>query len=188
MDGCHQQQSAANFCVRHCKALQDDEVPVIKRLLEHGADPNGLYGGSTPLMMVRSEAAARSVLAAGGDPRALDANGQTPLFKAAYLAPAVTDVFLKAGVPPYQPDVNGHTALSQAACAGNAGAVELLLARGRDSAWRPSAEAALKCARESQPYERLYQQHLIDTDPAFIKSFDAVIALLEQALAKGPRK
>jgi hypothetical protein len=46
----------------------------------------------------------------------------------------------------------------------------------------------LDCARDLKGYERLYPQRLIDTDPPFFKDFDAVIAFLEQALAKLQRK
>lgn len=172
------------------KALQEDDVAVLKALIENGADPNGVYYGTnvTPLMMVLSAAAARVLLEAGANALAKNANGETALLRAVHLAPDVTEVLLKAGLPADQPDSYGRTALWQAACLGNAGVVKLLLSRGADATRHPAGESALECARQGQGYERLYPQRLIDSDPLFIKDFDAVIVLLEQALAKRQRK
>lgn len=74
------------------KALQHDEVGVVKALIEIGADPNAAYyGTNTPrLMMVRSAAAARALLEAGAIPFARNDNGGTPPGWAVHLAPDVT--------------------------------------------------------------------------------------------------
>jgi hypothetical protein len=172
------------------KALQADDVSVIRVLLENGADPKEAnYRTNTmPLMMVRSAAAARALIEAGANPLALNQIGETALSRAVYLAPDVSELLLNAGVRADQPDWYGRTPLGQAACGGNAGVVKLLLARGADPTRHPAGESALECARQSQGYEGLYPQRLIDTDPPFIKDFDTVIALLEQALAKRQRK
>jgi hypothetical protein len=52
------------------KALQIDDVPVAKRLLGLGADPNGMYYGThtPPLMFVPSGATARLLIEAGAIP------------------------------------------------------------------------------------------------------------------------
>ncbi len=168
------------------KAVQDDDVSVIKALLENGADPNAAYYGTnmTPLMMVRSAAAARALLEAGANPLARTDRGVTPLMRAAHFAPELAEVLLKAGIPGDQLDADGRTALLQAACVGNAGVVKLLLARGADPTRHTASESPLACARNSKDYELLYPQRLIDAASPFIKDFETVIALLEQALAK----
>jgi len=76
----------------------------------------------------------------------------------------------------------------QASCVGNAGVVKLLLARGADPTRPTGNESPLECARNLKDYDRLYPQRLMNVDPPFIKDFDTVIALLEQALAKRQRK
>jgi hypothetical protein len=171
------------------KALRDDDVPVIKVLLENGADPNHNYGGNTsPVMMVQSAAAARALLDAGANPSARTGRGVTALMRAVNYAPDLTEVLLKAGIPADQQDADGRTALLDAACVGNAGVVKLLLARGADPTRHSATESPLECARQMKGYEQTYPQRLLATDPPFIKDFDAVIALLEQALAKRERK
>src|SRR5262249_35843055 len=101
--------------------------------------------------------------------------------------PDVTEVLLKAGVAADQQDADGRTALLQAACAGNAGVVKLLLNHGANPTRHPAGESALECARQMKGYERQYPQRLLDSAPAFVKDFDTVIKLLEQALAKRQR-
>jgi hypothetical protein len=171
------------------KALQDDDVGVIKGLIENGADPNGVYYGTntTPLMMVRSAAAARVLLAAGAIPDARNDNGQTALGRATRLPAEVTELLLKAGAQADEADVYRRTPLWQAACAGNAGAVKLLLDVGADPTRRPDDVSTLDCARQGKNFARA------DSRPADYKSpfavdFDGVIALLDQALAKRQRR
>ena len=169
------------------KALQADEVDVVKGLIEIGADPNGTYHGTntTPLMMVRSAAAARALLEAGAIPFARNENGITPLGWAVHLAPDVTEVLLKAGVQADQPaDADGRTALWQAACGGNVGVVKLLLDAGADPSRRARDKSAVECARQSQADARSIRPLPIDLKPPFVQDFDGVIALLEQALAR----
>jgi hypothetical protein len=169
------------------KALQADEVDVVKGLIEIGADPNGTYHGTntTPLMMVRSAAAARGLLDAGAIPFARNENGLTPLGRAVHLAPDVTEVLLKAGVQADQPaDSDGRTALWQAACGGNAGVVTLLLDAGADPGRRVGDTSAVECARRGKEGARSIRPLPIDPKPPFAQDFDGVIALLEQALAR----
>jgi hypothetical protein len=169
------------------KALEYDDVDVVKALLEIGADPNtGCYGTNTPpLMMVRSAAAARALIEAGAMPIATNNNGGTPLGWAAYLAPEVTDVLLKAGAPADAPsDRDGRTALWKGACNGNVGVVRLLLNAGANPALRPGGTSALECAQRGLEAERSRRPSVLDGKPPFMKDFDGVIALLEEALAK----
>jgi hypothetical protein len=169
------------------KALQYDEVDVVKALLESGADPNAAYyeTHATPLMMGRSAAAVRVLLEAGADPFAKTVNGVTPLGSAAQLAPEVTELLLKAGVPVDEPsDSDGRTPLWQAACAGNVGVVRLLLSAGADPALRVAGLSAVECARQGREGARAQGPSIFGDKPPFFKNFDGVIALLEQALAK----
>jgi Domain of unknown function (DUF6438)/Ankyrin repeats (3 copies) len=170
------------------KAIQDDDAGVMKALLENGADPNGAYyrTNTTPLMMVRSAAAARVLLDAGANPLAKSDNGETAVTRSVYYATDLTEVLLKAGAPADQPDIDGRTPLLQAACGGNAQTVKLLLDRGADPTRRPSGQSALECARQVKSYgARAFP--VLDSPP-FVADFDRVIALLEQALANRQRK
>jgi hypothetical protein len=169
------------------KALQADEVDMLKGLIEIGVDPNGTYYGTntTPLMMVRSAAAARALLAAGAIPFARNENGLTALGRAAHLAPEVTEVLLKAGVQADQPaDSDGRSALWQAACGGNAGVVKLLLDAGADPSHRAGGTSAVECARRGREDARMIKPSTLDRKPPFVEDFDGVIALLDQALAR----
>lgn len=182
--------SAADRAELLRKALQEDDVAVIKALLENGADPNGSYYGTntTPLMMIRSAAAARALLDAGANPAARTERGVTALMQAVHFAPDLAEALLKAGIPPDQEDADGRTALFLAACAGNAGVVKLLLARGADPTRQPDGQSALECARSGKDVERLYPHRVFGANPYFTKDFDTVIAVLEQTLAKRARK
>ncbi len=70
------------------RALQADEVAVIKGLLDLGADANGTFFGTNtpPLMLVRSAAAARLLLDADASPLARNDHGATPLQQSAHHA------------------------------------------------------------------------------------------------------
>lgn len=168
------------------KALQHDEVGVVKALIEIGADPNAAYYGTNtpPLMMVRSAAATRALLEAGAIPFAKNDYGGTPLGWAVHLAPDVTEVLLKAGVQVDQPtDSDGRTALWEAACRGNVGVVNLLLRAGADPARRPGGLSAVECARRGKEDARSRRPSVLAGKPPFVEDFDGVIAALEQVLA-----
>jgi len=171
------------------KALLYDEVDVVKALLEFGADPNGADNGTntTPLMMVRSAAAARVLIDAGATPFATNDYGGTALGSAVDLPLDVTELLLKEGVPvDAATDSDGRTALWQAACAGNVGVVKLLLEAGANPALGPGHTSAVDCAKQgktSREISRRTHPVLVST-PSYRQDFDAVIALLQQALAR----
>jgi Domain of unknown function (DUF6438)/Ankyrin repeats (3 copies) len=170
------------------KALEEDAVDVITGLIEIGTDPNHNYGSNTtPLMMVRSAAAARALIAGGAIPYTRSERGVTPLSWSVHLAPGVAEVLLKAGVQPDEPDSYSRTPLWQAACEGNAGVVKLLLNAGADPTRRAVGVSPLECARQGQERERARRPLPIGT-PLYVRDFDTVIALLEQALARRQRK
>jgi ankyrin repeat protein len=137
-------------------------------------------------MMVRSAAVARALIDAGANPLAQNEHGETVLSRAVYLAPDVTQLLLNAGVPPDEPNSYGRTPLLQAACAGNAGVVKLLLDRKADPTRDSAGGSALECARQGREFARVHPQ--ADSGPPFLKEFDAVIALLEHALATRARR
>jgi hypothetical protein len=158
-------------------ALREDDVPVVKLLLDIGASPNETSDRGIPLMSVRSAAAARALLDAGANPFAALPHG-TPLSRATYLPPDVADVLVKAGVPVDHPhDSDGRTALWSAACNGNAGVVSVLLKAGADPSVQVRGISALKCAQQggARPPSRWMGKS------PFVVDFGAVIALLEQA-------
>jgi hypothetical protein len=169
-------------------ALYADDVDVIEALLQMGAGPNelpgnDLSGATLPLIIVRSAAAARALIAAGADASAVDGYGQAPLRQAASLSPEVTGVLLQAGAAVDMPvDRSGTTALIVAAGVGNLGAVKLLLAAGANPRSRISSGTALDAARQS----RTFNQRRLSPPPGpatFTPDFDGVIATLESALA-----
>jgi hypothetical protein len=170
------------------KAVQHDEVDVVTALLKIGADPNGAYSGTntTPLMMVRSAAAARVLIEAGANPFATNDNGATVLGFAAYLAPDVTALLLKADVQVDAPtDSDGRTALWQAACGGNVGVVKLLLDAGANLALGPAHTSALDCAKQGKHMREIarLRRSVVVSTPPYREDFDGVIALLQRALA-----
>jgi len=176
--------------LRH--ALLYDDVDVVRGLIEIGADPNGVYDktNTTPLMMVRSAAAARALLEAGALPSARNENGMTPLWWATHLSPDVTETLLKAGAQADQPsDSSGGTPLFHAACGGNAAVVKLLLDAGADPAAGSPDMSPLECAKRGRESARTRPLVDVEYRRPFEQDFDRVIALVEQALARrAPRK
>jgi hypothetical protein len=168
------------------KAVQRDEQGVVKGLVDLGADVNGAtYSATTPLMFARSAATARLLLAAGADPNARSESGATPLGMSVYDAPGVAEELLKRGARVDEPfDSDGHTPLWRAACAGNAGVVRLLLAAGANPMGRVSGRTALDLAKEQRTSERFLKPLPLGDRSPYAKDFDAVIALLEQAVAR----
>jgi len=166
-------------------ALMSDDVDVVKGLLELGADPNHSYHGTNtpPLMMVRSAAAARALVDAGAIVAVKNDNGFTPLFRATFLPPDVTEVLLKAGAPVDQPlDSPNRTALWHAACRGNVAVVALLLSAGADPTVRPEGMSALECAQRGREDARSRRPSPFDEKQPFVEDFDGVIARLQSAL------
>ena len=172
-------------------ALEFDEVDMVKALLAIGADANHAYFSShtVPLMFVRSAAATRALLDAGANPLMSDDNGATPLGQTTHLPPDVADVLLKAGVPVDQAvHGDGRTALWGAACSGNVAVVKVLLAAGADPAARAVGISASECAWRGQRDAQARGPFPFDGKPLFVKDFDGVLAVLEQALAQQPRR
>jgi hypothetical protein len=172
-------------------AIYADEADVVRALLEIGADPHALHDESNtpPLTIVRSGAAARAVIDAGADPLVRTPHGTTPIGWAASQQPDLTEALLKAGVPAdLHIDRDGTTALISAAGHGNIGVVRLLLAAGADPRVRGRGPTALEAAQHGKEGAAKPPGGFSDRRrPPFVQDFDAVIAVLKQALAAKPR-
>ena len=168
------------------KALLYDDVDVIATLLDRGVDPNAPIGEGNflPIVMLESAAAARALIAAGASVVARDERGESALGRAASRPPELAEVLLKAGAPAdLQVDLDGSTALIWAASLGNIGVVRLLLAAGANPLHRARDSSALEAARKGRESER--QRRFPSLEPGrFVQDFDAVIAALEEALAR----
>jgi hypothetical protein len=173
------------------RAIEDDESAVVKGLIDLGADPNGGYFGTNtpPLMLVRSAAVTGVLIAAGANPNAINDNGGTPLGWSVNLPTDVGQLLLRAGARVDGPsDRDGRTPLWRAACVGHADLVAVLLAAGADPGVSASGQSALECARDARDAAGRLKPSSLDEKPPYRRDFDRTIVLLEQALAKRPRR
>jgi hypothetical protein len=173
------------------RAIEEDEAPVVKGLIDLGADPNGGYFGThtPPLMLVRSAAVARVLIDAGANPNAMNDTGGTPLGWSVYLPPDVGRLLLRAGARADGPPAgDGRTPLWSAACAGNADLVAALLAAGANPAVSAAGKSAVACSRDERDAAGRAKPSLLDEPPPYVPDFDRTILLLEQALAKRPTR
>ena len=169
-------------------ALLADEMDVVKRLIELGADPNGDIHGMRPLMMVASADAARALMAAGASPFLSGQERMTALGAAVTArAREVVEMFLNAGVPADEPlDSEGRTPLFDAACGGHVAIVELLLRAGAEPSVRLNGISAVECARMQKDAPPVLAP--FPGEPDFTRDLDRVIMLLEEATAARGRR
>jgi ankyrin repeat protein len=114
------------------------DPPLLKTLLDAGADPNAANdAGVTPLMWAVSDIdKTRMLIDAGADIRARSVDGRTPILAAASIRGNhdVVALLLDRGASPSAPGSNAITPLTEAARKGDEPMVRLLLERGADTA------------------------------------------------------
>ncbi|MBI1214270.1 MAG: hypothetical protein GC185_00460 [Alphaproteobacteria bacterium] len=121
------------------KALRNDKLERVKKLLAEGADVNAYddYRDSTPLYTATDWSfpeAAQLLLEKGADAHfAKKGSGYTVLMKAAYIGDTqLVEALLAKGVDIEARDDDGRTALHKAASNGDGDMVKLLLKHGAD--------------------------------------------------------
>jgi len=147
----------------------DGDVPGIERALRRGADVDDRSGeGLTPLMLAATydhADAARVLLSAGTDPRAVDYEGSTALHWAAMggVSPEMVQALLDAGVPIDAVADDGATPLTLAAMAGYTETMRCLLSHGANCHGPPGERRTplLSAARHSADTTML----LLGADP-----------------------
>jgi ankyrin repeat protein len=159
-------------------ALAADDVDVVIALLRRGVSAKTTPDGPHLLAVAGSAAAVQALLAAGADPNAIEAGGETALYRAGEKSVEVVAALLKAGA---RVEIDAAPPLHSAACAGNIGAVRLLLDGGANPARKFRDKTARECAQEIYEVMKQFPQLW---DPPFEEDFAGVIALLEAAPAK----
>jgi ankyrin repeat protein len=128
-------------CTALARAAQFDQLELVRALLRAGASPDRANRrGGTPLMVAKSEAVARLLLAAGADPNAPMLlndrglpGGRTALMGAAWTgSTGMVEALLAHGADPGRRDAAGWTALRMAAFQRHEAVVRRLLAAGAE--------------------------------------------------------
>ena len=171
------------------KAIERDDVPISRRLIELGADLDGPRENRLPpLVLALSADMVSLLLKAGADPHERPVGkvgASTPLITTAYKDAAVAEALLKAGARLEDSD-DGWTALWYAACRGNWRVVRVLLNAGADPLGGSSVLSALDCARRARAEESNNRRTALDRGRPTIADFDQVIAQLEAAEKRKP--
>jgi ankyrin repeat protein len=114
------------------------DAPLVKAVLEAGADPNAANdAGVTPLMWAVTDIErTRQLIEAGADVRARSVDGRSPILAASSIRGNhdVVALLLDRGASPSAPGSNAITPLTEAARKGDEPMVRLLLERGADTA------------------------------------------------------
>jgi hypothetical protein len=165
------------------QAIERDEVPIARRLIEVGADLGGPPDNRLPpLFSARSPSMVDLLVKAGANPNERPIGrvaARTPLMTTSYKDASVAEALLKAGARLEDTD-DGRTALWYAACAGNWRVVAVLLGAGanpRGSTGMPAAE----CTRQARQSEAGRRRTVLDRGRATVEDFDRVIAFLDSA-------
>ncbi len=171
------------------QAIQRDDVPIARRLIELGSDPNGPSDNRLPpLLSAHSRSMVDLLVRAGANPNERPIGrvaAQTPLMATAHKDASVAEALLKAGARLEDVD-DGRTALWYAACAGNWHVVTVLLDAGANPRGASGMSAA-ECTRRARQDELNRRRTVLDRGRPTAEDFDRVLALLENA-AKRPKR
>ncbi|XP_049772159.1 ankyrin repeat domain-containing protein 65-like [Schistocerca cancellata] len=112
---------------------ESGNVEGVRLALKHTSSWGGAWSELHTVAIKGSGTAVRTLLAAGLDPNARDANGDTPLHAvAAAGCPGSAEALVEAGADVDAADSSGSTPLHYAVRTGNLGVVRVLLAAGAD--------------------------------------------------------
>ena len=118
-------------------AAFDNNVALVRDLIQQGVDVNGTEDGFSALMMAASQGydtIVQILIAAGANVDAKDAEGETALFKAAYWGkPEIIKLLLSAGANANNTNTSGTTALMSTLVWNSADSVRVLLEAGADA-------------------------------------------------------
>jgi hypothetical protein len=166
------------------QAIERDDVPIARRLIELGSDPDGPPDKRVlPLFSARSSSMVDLLLKAGADPNERPigwATLRTALITTAYKDAPVAEALLKAGARVEDTDESGRTALWYAACAGNWRVVTVLLGAGANPRGSAAMSAA-DCTRQARQTEAGMRRTVLDRGRPTVEDFDRVLELLERA-------
>jgi hypothetical protein len=165
------------------QAIERDDLPIARRLIELGSDLDGPPNNRLPpLLSARSGSMVDLLVKAGANPneRAIDrVAARTPLMTSSYKDAAVAEALLKAGARLEDVD-DGRTALWYAACAGNWRVVTVLLGAGANPRGSTAMSAA-DCTRQARQSEVGRRRIVFDHGQPTVEDFDRVLTLLENA-------
>ena len=129
------------------------DLRLLRALIARGVDPNSAHAGMTPLLAATRDSwhgrpeAVMTLLANGADPRATDAEGNTPLHHAARSSdPGVAALLRDAAAELDARNAEGITPLGIACAAGNWRLARFLLERGAKAELEGATPALLPAA------------------------------------------
>ena len=161
------------------QAIERDDLPIARRLIELGSNPDGPSNNRLPpLLSARSGSMVDLLVKAGANPNEPVA-GRTALMATSYKDAAVAEALLKAGARLEDMD-EGRTALWWAACAGNWRVVAVLIRAGANPRGSTGMSAA-DCTREARQNELGRPRTAFNRGRPTVQDFDQVLALLEDA-------
>jgi hypothetical protein len=171
------------------RAIERDDVPIARRLIELGSDFDGPPNSRLPpLLSARSGSMVDLLVKAGANPNERPIGrvaARTPLMETSYKDAAVAEALLKAGARLEDLD-DGRTALWYAACAGNWRVAAVLLRAGANPLGSTATPAA-ECTRRARQFEMSLRRTVLDRGRPTVDDFDQVIALLESATKRMQR-
>jgi hypothetical protein len=168
------------------QAIERDDLPIARRLIELGCDLDGPPDNRLPpLLSARSSSMVELLVKAGANPNERSIGGvaaRTPLMTTSYKDAAVAEALLKAGARLEDLD-DGRTALWYAACAGNWRVVAVLLGAGANPRGSTAMSAA-ECTRQARQSEVGGRRTVLDRGRPTVDDFDRVLTLLENAVRR----